>query len=345
MRVTPTSFTVAEYCQQMIEKKIIVNRNYQRSSAVWPQAAKSFLIDTILTGFPIPKLSLYQKTDLRTRATIKEIVDGQQRSHAILDFFNDDLRVTSKGEFQGKLYSGLTQEQQQAFLDYQLSVDFFVDATEADIRELFRRVNSYNVPLNPQEKRHSTYQGPFKWFILEQSNRYAQTFKDIKTFSESQLARMEDAKFLADICLAFTDGIISASETRLDKLYRSFDETFPAERLYAQRISEGIDKVLLFRDELGDELTKKFQLYCIILSFIHIEHPIDSLQVLYESHGTGIPDMARARERLSRLCEAVATGEDGGSAMLRAFIENSAKTTDRQVQRSERFAIICNSLS
>ncbi|HVO71966.1 MAG TPA: DUF262 domain-containing protein, partial [Aggregatilineaceae bacterium] len=94
MQVIPSNFTVAEYCEQMLGGKIIVNRDYQRSPKVWPPAARSYLIESILLGFPIPKLSLYQRTDLRSRTTLKEIVDGQQRSTAILAFFEDELRLS-----------------------------------------------------------------------------------------------------------------------------------------------------------------------------------------------------------------------------------------------------------
>ena len=125
-------------------------------------AAKSFLIETILLNYPIPKLSLFQKTDLRSRKTYKEIVDGQQRSRAILEFFEDKFRLSRSCEITevaGKLYSQLAEEFQQDFLDYSLSVDLFVSANPIEIREVFRRINSYTVPLNPEEKRYSIYLG------------------------------------------------------------------------------------------------------------------------------------------------------------------------------------------
>lgn len=344
MRVTPSSFTIAEYCQQMANKNIVVNRNYQRSNKVWPVAARSFLIDSILSGFPIPKLSLFQKTDLRTRNTVKEIVDGQQRSHAILDFFNDAFRITYKGNFYGNSYSRLTPEEQQRFLDYQLSIDVFVDATDADIRELFRRVNSYNVPLNPQEQRHSTYQGPFKWFIHEQSNKYAQTLKELGTFNESQISRMEEAKFIADICVGLDEGLISASEAKIDKLYKQFNENFNDEVTYGNIIADAMDDVLTFREQLGDELIKKYHLYCLILAFAHKRRAIISLQQIFNSNSSGITDFSKTRENLSRLTEAVASGLDSGDTELRAFIISSSKTTDRQIQRTDRFRILCNAI-
>lgn len=102
MKVTPTTFTVAEYCEQMRRGDIVVNRDYQRSSKVWPPAARSYLMDTILLGYPMPKLSLYSKTDLKTKKTIKEIVDGQQRSQAILAFADDEFRISGQSSFAGK---------------------------------------------------------------------------------------------------------------------------------------------------------------------------------------------------------------------------------------------------
>lgn len=105
MRVVPSNFTVADYCNGMKDRSILINREYQRSPKVWPPAARSYLIDTILSGYPVPKFSLYQKTELRTRKTVKEIVDGQQRSQAILDFFNEDLRLSGKSIYAGKKFA------------------------------------------------------------------------------------------------------------------------------------------------------------------------------------------------------------------------------------------------
>jgi hypothetical protein len=91
--VTGTPFTIADYCAAMKRNAIKVNHDYQRTPSVWPPAAKSFLIETILLGYPMPKLSLYQRTDVKSRQTIKEIVDGQQRSVTILEFYEDKLRI------------------------------------------------------------------------------------------------------------------------------------------------------------------------------------------------------------------------------------------------------------
>jgi hypothetical protein len=174
MQVTPTTFTVAEYCDQMASGAISINRDYQRSNKVWPPAARSYLIDTILNGYPMPKMSLYQKTDLRSRKTVKEIVDGQQRSMAIEDFFKGKLRITGKSRYSGLSYEKLEPDIQLRFIEYQITADVFVGATDEDIRQVFRRINSYMIPLNKQEKRHATHQGFLKWLIVELTEKYSQ---------------------------------------------------------------------------------------------------------------------------------------------------------------------------
>jgi len=83
MQKLSTSYTVADYCKDINNGDIVVNRDYQRSDKVWPPAARSYLIESILLGYPIPQLYLYPKTDLKSKKTIREIVDGQQRSQAI----------------------------------------------------------------------------------------------------------------------------------------------------------------------------------------------------------------------------------------------------------------------
>ena len=71
MNTVTSTITVADYVAAMQRKEITVNADYQRSPKVWPPAAKSFLIETILLNYPMPKLSLHQITDVKSRTTKK----------------------------------------------------------------------------------------------------------------------------------------------------------------------------------------------------------------------------------------------------------------------------------
>ena len=39
----------------------IINREYQRSSGLWPNNSRSYFIDTILNEFPFPKVVYYSR--------------------------------------------------------------------------------------------------------------------------------------------------------------------------------------------------------------------------------------------------------------------------------------------
>src|SRR5258708_7110687 len=232
MDLVESQFTISDYCAAFERNEIRVNAESQRSNKVWLTAARSFLIETILLGYPIPKLFLHQITDVRSRRSYKEIVDGQQRSKAIKDFFDDQLRLSNRTEVEelaGKTYSELGDDYKGKFLNYSLSTDLFVAAQPVEIREVFRRMNSYTVPLNPEEKRHATFQGKFKWFIYELSKKLDSTFLLTGIFKERNLVRMADAKLLCEIVHAIVNGITTTNASKLDSLYRKFDEEFESE--------------------------------------------------------------------------------------------------------------------
>ena len=342
MKVTSTGFTVAEYCGQMNAGSIVVNREYQRSNRVWPPAARSYLIDTILLGFPMPKLSLYQKTDLKTRQTIKEIVDGQQRSQAISDFFNDRLRLSGPTSFRGKLYSQLEEDEQQRFLNYEVIADVFAAATQQQIRESFRRINSYNVPLNPAEVRHATFQGEFKWFVYSVTQAYSQALKDTKILTENQLVRMADAALIADILYAREHGHVSASDKQLRDIYEKYEDSFPDQ----ERIRHELDQVFSIYLELwpflSPSMLKPYIFFSLFVAIWHRQFGVPILREARAGHVRGIQDLQRAALGLSNLGSALEDNKSRGE--FGEFVEACAGATNRVKQRKIRFEYLFRAL-
>lgn len=340
MQVTPTTFTIAEYAEQMRDGKIVVNRDYQRSDKVWPPAARSYLIDTILLGFPVPKLSLYQITDLRSRRTIKEIVDGQQRSQTIAAYANDEFRVGGKSKFAGLRFSQLDELDSSAFLSYQLSVDLFSNATPDQIREVFRRINSYTIPLNRQELRHATYQGEFKWFIVGLSEEYSETLKRIGVFQERQLSRMADATMFTDVCYSLDNGIRSQSEPELDKYYKTHDEAFDNER-FQQRFDAAFTTILQWEPIHKTSLMKPHVFFTLLLAIMHHQFPAEALSEDYE---VAVPGPFNDDVALTNLTTLAAALDEPDYANFAEWLEANAETTHRIRQRRVRFQHLCRAL-
>jgi hypothetical protein len=325
--------TIADYCAALDRKELAANPEYQRSDKVWPSAAKSFLIETILLGYPLPKIFLFQKTDLKSKKTIKEIVDGQQRSKAIHDFYNNKLRISKKSELlgaSGRRYDQLDEGLQGSFLNYQLSIDLFVAATPSEIRQAFRRLNSYTVPLNPEELRHAEYQGKFKWFIYKLSEAVEQRLLDFGVFKIKQIVRMQDAKLWTEFVHALFNGVKTTKAKDLTALYRDFDREFPASpgddsdvdddqgeessagaSSVTERVREAMDRVGAMTDLHDGPLMKPHVFYTLLLAMTHVLKPAEKLDGLFDTVERDAIDWQMALVNLSKLANSLETEEGG----------------------------------
>jgi len=355
MKVTTTTYTVADYCDQLERSDVIVNRDYQRTDAVWPPAARSYLIETILLGYPLPKMSLFQKTDLRSRKTVKEIVDGQQRSTAILDFYKNMFRLTGRSQFTGKRFRDLNVEDQQNFISYQLSFDLLTAATEDDIRQMFRRMNSYSIPLNAEELRHATHQGVMKWHIVELTERYSTALKTIGVFSERNLSRMQDARLFTEVLMALQNGIETYSSKKLDKFYLDNDKKCPAETRATKRIQRTMDTLVGWDSIHGETVMKPANVLTLMLAVIHCKKPVAALDSIYPLDGPSLGDDDLVLSNigyLSSLLDAEppeeadgdATDEDLPAPEWLEFYLASVAGTNTKDNRSTRFRWYCKAL-
>jgi hypothetical protein len=346
MQTVSTNMTVADYCDALKRRDITVNRDYQRSDQVWPDSAKTYLIETIVLGYPLPKIYLYQITDIKSRKTVKEIVDGQQRSLAIFDFFNDKYALSKTVEtesVQGLKYSELEEEQQQAFLSFSLSFDLLVGATKDNIVEVFRRMNSYTVPLNHEEHRHASYQGRFKWFANRLSKRYQGVFREIGLFREKQLLRMADTKLLTEVCDALLNGVRTTNRQILDRLYREYDKTFAGEKLLERCLGEALDSISAWVEIHGSNLMRPYIVYSLLIALVHQRRSFEPLAESKIPKGT-----IRSRERivanLSRLADALNYDVEEAPADFKEFVAACSSRTNVRDQRITRIKWLSRAL-
>ena len=346
MEVSYTSLPIADYVAGMAKKDIIVNKDYQRSDEVWPDAANSFLIETILLRYPMPKLSLRQITELQRKSVYKEIVDGQQRSRAIKDFFDGKLRLSKTlrtERFRGRVYDELEKDDKETFLAYQLNVDLYLGTTNAQVREIFRRINSYTIPLNPEEQRHAEFQGPMKWFINSLTEQYDEAFAKMGVFSEKQLVRMADTKLVAELIHALENGITTTNANQLRKLYEQFDVKFPRKPTYSAQITQGLDDVIAWRQLHSGGLMRPYQVYSLVLAVIHVRHRLEVFQPVFPLDRKKSINERVAVVNLSRLAAAL---DDGVAPQrLKSFIDASAEKTNVKKERQTRFVWFCRALT
>ena len=194
-KTTAKIIQISDIIQWNEKKELELSPKYQRNY-VWNEKAKAYLIDTIIRGLPIPPIFLRQKTDVTTKSTTREIIDGQQRIRAILEYIVDEgfaIKTAHNKDYGGKKYSELDEDAQEAMLEYEILAEVVTEKDESSIYDMFARLNSNNYVLNKQEIRNSKYWGDFKVFIYRLASQYRDFFLNNKLLGDNDCARMRDA--------------------------------------------------------------------------------------------------------------------------------------------------------
>lgn len=144
----------ARQLTKMIGKGSIVFDAAIQRNLVWDNERKSLLIHSMLSGYPIPPM--YATKD----DGVYSMLDGKQRSNAIADYLSGKFTLTGIPEvtledgteidINGKYFSGLNEELQDALNSYSFTIYYFEDITEDEVSEMFYRLN-FGKPLSSVE--------------------------------------------------------------------------------------------------------------------------------------------------------------------------------------------------
>lgn len=346
MKLDNSTYSVAEIRDMLGRKDLIVNSSYQRGAGLWPSSARSYFIDTILMGFPFPKLYFYESLDSKSRRIVREIVDGQQRVTSIIDFISDKYRLTSASKkYEGMRFSDLPEEMQLGFLAQPIPVDVIRDASKSEILEMFRRMNAYTLPLNESEKRHAQYHGQFKWFINRATDDVSETIVGFSILTNRQIVRMADAELLSDMVLSIENGLISTSPTLLNKLYARYDENFNLESEYERRIIEFFDFIKMeLTDFKGSFLMKPYTVHTLFCAFTHNKYgiPDGNIDLGLDVIGCGYKNIDSVREQLLALSLAHESNDREGP--YGEYVSACRGATTRKQSRTVRTKMLAQAL-
>lgn len=282
------TYSINDFLEWSNNNQLELSPRYQRK-AVWSEAAKSYLIDTIIRGKPIPKIFIRQKINPKTKQSVREVVDGQQRLRAILAFLKDGFVINKKHNkiYGGKYFSQLDSvdpDIQTNFLNYEISVDLLVNMDDAEILDVFSRLNSYAVTLNEQEKINANHFGDFKLLSDTLAFKYNNYWLNNKIISEQQILRMNDIQLVADILIAVTDEI--KEKKQISKYYDKYEEAFPFDVDDLQLKFDCIIGIIgqLFPESMKTSEFRRIHLfYSLFLSIYHMKYGIKNLNPDYRS--------------------------------------------------------------
>ena len=346
MRASPSPMSVADYCSDYNAGRIVVNQDYQRNVGLWTSQARSYFIESILLQFPIPKIYLHAKLDLKSRQTIKEVVDGQQRTQALTMFFNGKQRLTKNidtEELRGLTYKQLNEEWQERFLTYSLPIDQFSSAQDGEIREAFRRMNANNIPLNDEEQRNAKFQGPFKWYLVNLADKYEQSLFHLGIFSKRDMVRMADLKTYSEILDVIDSGFHTIKGKQIDELYRRYNSEFPKEAEFTSALLPALDKFLQRTDLHRDQFLKPFIFQSIVIALIFPDQSAPLGSIGEDEKAAILKQIETASASTDTLADALSDRDMYPN--LKSFVDACTTKTNVDVSRHTRYAFFSRAIS
>lgn len=236
-------YSIGKLIRWFEEGELVLQPKFQRR-LVWKPEARSYLIDTVLRELPMPKIFLRRVLPKGTQNALYEVVDGQQRLDAIICFRQDKLKTNRKfsADIGEGFFDDLPDDMQRRFLGYELSIEVMEDAPDKEVWAMFERLNTYTITLNRQERLNARYFGYFKQasYRLAAEQTELETWRNMKAFSDQQIARMREVELTSDILTAIVKGIQDI--THITKAYSEFDDDFRDE----ERISSAFRSTMEF---------------------------------------------------------------------------------------------------
>lgn len=212
--------TIAWFNEKRNAGRLQLSPDYQRR-AVWTEKERSRLISTVCENLPFPEVYVQVVTTPSTGAQSLVVVDGQQRITSLLMFIDGQIGLPDAQPWRGAKLSELDEATQTAFWEYKIVVRQLSAVSDADIREIFERLNINSFSLNDQELRNARYKGAF----ISLAERLADNpfFAAIGLFTPREIRRMLDVEFVSELLLLQIEGITNKKEM-LEDAYARFEE-------------------------------------------------------------------------------------------------------------------------
>lgn len=235
--------------------------NAVQRNLVWDDSKKSLLIHSMIYGFAIP--GFYFTYDREN--DMYDSLDGKQRCNAIVTFMNDEYALTDDTppvfdedvepdedgnrpmlEIKGKLYSELPQWAQDAIADFSLTIYYFENVNEEDVKEFFRRLNN-GKPLTAVE-------------LTRVSTPSLKDFQELASHNAVQMVVTDAAKRRftdENIAMQVYNMVTSDAPDFSTKAFREWAKSVKVEDKIKFKVENAMTSYLAFTDSLSPVSDKK----------------------------------------------------------------------------------------
>ena len=274
-------------------ERLIPDAYFQRN-LVWRDVHKKDFISTILMGLPFPQIFISKgKVDVETMTTVSCIVDGQQRTNAIIEYLADCFDVD------GERYSQLSEEAKSNFLSYEIAViELELENDDPNVQEIFQRINRTSNSLTYIEKMASEYavseymlvakllshqinldrnenvdfrEDPnipdsfFEWAKGKQNSKFARLITKKEIFTSLDIAKKAHLMHVLNIMTSVLSGFYNRNEKAVDYL-NDYSEEFPGKDDLIEILESAADIVLSLKFKAKSYWHNKANIFSLLVA-------------------------------------------------------------------------------
>lgn len=297
----------------------------------------------------MPKIIITQR--LEGAKNIRIVVDGQQRLRAILGYYDGDYKISKahNKELSKFTYQTLPNGLDRDFLKYELGVDLLFDTPYQELLDIFARINSYTLKLEPQEIFNAKYLGFFKQIVYALGYKYVNYFIEAGILTKAKVTRMAEAELSADLFVALLDTV--QTNKGIESYYKKYED----EQGNLEEISKRFDKVMSYigsiykATELRNTNYSRTQLfYTLFTSIAHLLFTLKGLDKKLRKPITekSIGKMRVALDNVSALYDVITENIDSPEYPkdFKEFINYSRRGTTDTNARIFRSNFLCKKI-
>lgn len=260
-------------------ENIFIDNSFQRRY-VWEEKHQAALIETILLGYDIPPIYLWEQEPDETGLTKSSIVDGQQRVGALRAFIDGEFALKKKYllvkegvSWVDKTFDELTKNEKDTIWKYRFKTrEITSDVSLEEIKTIFLRLNITNKVLNPQELRNAKYDGEFIGLAIELADM--EFWKTYNIFSNNDIRRMADVEVVSNLLAFLRLGFkVQLGQKTLNTLYDLFNNEYKEkkeDREIFLSIIQSIDE--LFALCQNKDIQKTTHIYTLFVMYYKLKY-------------------------------------------------------------------------
>jgi hypothetical protein len=161
----PSDPTVKDLFDRYKDGDLLLQPDFQRYF-VWDRSKQSRLVESVILDVPLPIIYLAEEPDGK-----EAVIDGQQRLMTFFRFIDGELALSGlqvRKDLEGKRYADLDKVLQNTIRRAAIRTITIQKESDKDLKfEIFYRINTGSVALNPQELRNCVFRGPYNEVIRD----------------------------------------------------------------------------------------------------------------------------------------------------------------------------------